>query len=103
MFATDLGDIQRLNYSILSSIRDAARADIASACCRFGMAKKCLEVIRDQSPDAMLTFVEKVGPEALFKPRHDLATLLKAPEAVLPMLASASNNAAAFGAESDLH
>lgn len=99
MSETNLNDVQRLNYSILAAIRDAARTDLAQACCRYGLEKTSLQTIGGLTPEAVLSFVVKMGNEALFAPRSDLATLLAAPMAALPMLASARNRGGASGPE----
>ncbi|MEO8249195.1 MAG: hypothetical protein ABI589_07485 [Burkholderiales bacterium] len=103
MSDTNLNDVQRLNYSILAAIRDAARSDLAQACCRYGLEKTSLQTIGGLTPDAVLTFVVKMGNEALFAPRSDLATLLSAPMAALPMLASARNRVSAPAAQSSVN
>ena len=102
MSETNLNDVQRLNYSILAAIRDAARSDLAQACCRYGLEKNSLQTIGGLTPEAVLTFVVKMGNEALFAPRSDLLTLLSAPMAALPMLASSRNRAATHGAGSSI-
>ena len=47
MASSPLNDVQHANFIILSLIRDAARADPGTACCRFGMTLAQLKAISD--------------------------------------------------------
>lgn len=82
------GELQTLNFSTISLIRDAARKDLATASCKFGLQKAVLERISELSHSQVLSLVANVGEEPLFLPRADLTELLAAPQAVLPILAS---------------
>ena len=95
MASTLLSDVQTLNYNNLLVMRDAAREDLASACCRFGLSRAALKDISELKPGDLLTFAINAGDEALFVPRDDLASLLNAHPAVLPVLASARERIAA--------
>jgi len=95
MASTLLSDVQALNYSNLLVMRDAAREDLASACCRFGLSRSALKELGELKPGDVLTIAINAGDEALFVPRDDLASLLAAHPAVLPVLASARERIAA--------
>ena len=95
MASTLLSDVQALNYNNLLVMRDAAREDLASACCRFGLSKAALKDISELKPGDVMTIAINAGDEALFVPRDDLASLLTAHPAVLPVLASARARVAA--------
>ena len=95
MASTLLSDVQTLNYNNLLAMRDAAREDLASACCRFGLSRAALKDISELKPGDVMTIVINAGDEALFVPRDDLASLLTAHPAVLPVLASARERVAA--------
>lgn len=95
MASTFLSDVQTLNYNNLLVMRDAAREDLASACCRFGLSRAALKEISELKPGDLLTIAIHAGDEALFVPRDDLANLLTAHPAVLPVLASARARVAA--------
>lgn len=84
-----LSDVQTLNYNNLLVMRDAAREDLAAACCRFGQSRAFLKALSERKPGDLLTIAIHVGDEALFVPRDDLANLLTAHPAVLPVLVSA--------------
>jgi hypothetical protein len=81
------GEIQTLNFTAIGLVRDAARDDLAVACCRFGLSKELLERIRTLTPTDVLSLVARVGEEPLFVPRSDLKSLITAHPAVLPVLA----------------
>jgi hypothetical protein len=44
MASSPLNDVQHANFIILSLIRDAARADPGTACCRFGLTLAQLKI-----------------------------------------------------------
>ncbi|KQW02871.1 hypothetical protein ASC87_00510 [Rhizobacter sp. Root1221] len=69
-------------------MRDAAREDLAAACCRFGLSKELLERISMLTHTEVLSLVAHVGEEPLFVPRGDLTNLLSAHPTVLPVLAT---------------
>lgn len=101
MASSPLNDVQRANFIILSLIRDAARADPGTACCRFGMTLAQLKAISDLPPDGVMAIVNGMGNEALFFPREDLDRLLQLPTAVSAVLVSATARLpAARGAKS---
>jgi hypothetical protein len=83
-----LTSVQQLNFSILHNLRDAARNDLVSACCRFGLSREQLDVIGNLTPNEVLGLVARMGDEALFAPRADLGTLLSIPSALLPLVAA---------------
>jgi hypothetical protein len=87
--ATPLNDVQTLNFTILSLMRDAARSDLASACCRFGLSPVQLRAISDLTPADVIEIVASTGNVLLFAPRDDIDSLLAAPRTVIPILASA--------------
>jgi hypothetical protein len=87
--ATPLNDVQTLNFTILSLVRDAARSDLASACCRFGLSPGQLRAISDLTPADVMQIVASTGNVLLFTPRDDIDALLAAPRTVIPILASA--------------
>lgn len=95
MASTLLSEVQTLNYTNLSALRDAAREDLAGACCRWGLRRSELKAISELKPSDVMTIVINAGDEVLFPPRDDLATLLSAHPAVLPFLASARERVAA--------
>lgn len=95
MASTRLSDVQTLNYNNLLVVRDAAREDLASACCRFGLSRAALQDISALKPGEVMTIVINAGDEALFVPRDDLASLLTAHPSALPVLASARERVAA--------
>jgi hypothetical protein len=95
MASTSLSDVQTLNYTNLLLMRDAAREDLANACCRFGLNREALKEISELKPGDVMTIAINAGDEALFVPRDDLASLLTAHPAVLPVLASARERVAA--------
>ena len=101
MASSPLSDVQHANFIILSLIRDAARADPGTACCRFGMTLAQLKAISDLPPDGVMAIVTGMGNEALFFPREDLDRLLQLPSAVSAVLVSATARLpAARGAKS---
>lgn len=90
MASSPLNDVQRANFIILSLIRDAARDDPGTACCRFGLTLVQLKAISELPPDEVMAIVAGMGNEALFFPRDDLDRLLKLPRSVSAVLASAT-------------
>ena len=95
MASSPLNDVQHANFIILSLIRDAARDDPGTACCRFGMTLPQLKAISELPPDEVMAIVAGMGNEALFFPRGDLDRLLKLPRSVSAVLASAMPRAPA--------
>lgn len=95
MASSPLNDVQRANFIILSLIRDAARDDPGTACCRFGLTLVQLKAISELPPDEVMAIVAGMGNEALFFPRDDLDQLLKLPRSVSAVLASATRRAPA--------
>jgi hypothetical protein len=95
MALSPLNDVQHANFIILSLIRDAARDDPGTACCRFGMTLAQLKAISELPPDEVMAIVAGMGNEALFFPRDDLDRLLKLPRSVSAVLASAMPRASA--------
>jgi len=87
MTSSTWGDVQTLNFTAIGLVRDAAREDLAIACCRFGLSKEVLQRISSLTPTDVLTLVARVGEEPLFVPRSDLTSLITAHPAVLPVLA----------------
>jgi hypothetical protein len=87
--AAPLNDVQTLNFTILSLMRDAARSDPASACCRFGLNSEQLKAVSELTPADVIQIACSMGNVLLFAPRDDMGALLKAPRTVLPILASA--------------
>ena len=87
--ATPLNDVQTLNFTLLSLVRDAARSDLASACCRFGLSPDQLRAISNLTPADVIRIVASTGNVLLFAPREDIDALLAAPAAVIPILATA--------------
>ena len=83
-------EVQTLNFTAIALVRDAAREDLAAACCRFGLSKDVLERIRSLTHADVLSLVARVGEEPLFVPRGDLTDLLSAHPTVLPVLAALS-------------
>lgn len=81
-------EVQTLNFTAIALVRDAARLDLASACCRFGLSKELLERISTLTHRDVLSLVAHVGEEPLFVPRGDLTSLLSAQPTVLPVLAA---------------
>lgn len=98
MASSPLNDVQRANFIILSLIRDAARDDPGTACCRFGLTLVQLKAISELPPDEVMAIVAGMGNEALFFPRDDLDRLLKLPRSVSAVLASATRRAPASAA-----
>lgn len=98
MASSPLTDVQRANFIILSLIRDAARDDPGTACCRFGLTLVQLKAISELPPDDVMAIVAGMGNEALFFPRDDLDRLLKLPRSVSAVLASATRRAPARAA-----
>ena len=90
MASSPLNDVQHANFIILSLIRDAARADPGTACCRFGMTLAQLKAISDLPPDGVMAIVNGMGNEALFFPREDLDRLLQLPPAAPTQVAEGS-------------
>jgi len=90
MASSPFNDVQRANFIILSLIRDAARDDPGTACCRFGLTLLQLKAISELPPDEVMAIVAGMGNEALFFPRDDLDRLLKLPRSVSAVLASAT-------------
>jgi hypothetical protein len=86
---SSLNAIQELNLSLLTLVRDAARSDLAAACCMFGIDVDDLRQIGKLTPADVVRIVARVGDQALFEPRSDLASLLTTSPALLPVLASA--------------
>lgn len=84
----NLNPIQELNFSILHLVRDAARSDLAAACCRFGLTLDQLRAIGQLTPADVMRIIARMGDEALFAPREDLDSLLATPATVLPLVAS---------------
>ena len=84
-----LNDVQRANFVVLSLIRDAARDDPGTACCRFGLKLAQLKAISELPPDEVMAFVAGMGNEALFFPRDDLDRLLELPRSISAVLVSA--------------
>ncbi len=90
MASSPLNDVQRANFIILSLIRDAAREDPGTACCRFGLTLAQLKTIGQLPPDDVMGIVTGMGNEALFFPREDLDRLLMLPRSVSAVLVSAT-------------
>lgn len=90
MASSPLNDVQRANFVILSLIRDAARDDPGTACCRFGLTLAQLKAISELPPEDVISIVMGMGNEALFFPRDDLDRLLKLPRSVSAVVASAT-------------
>jgi hypothetical protein len=90
MASSPLNDVQRANFVILSLIRDAARDDAGTACCRFGLTLAQLKAISELPPEDVISIVMGMGNEALFFPRDDLDRLLKLPRSVSAVVASAT-------------
>ena len=95
MASTTLSDVQTLNLTHLSVVRDAAREDLASACCRFGLSRDQLKAISELPLSEVLALVISAGNESFFVPRDDLGSLLAAHPAALPVLASVRERVAA--------
>jgi hypothetical protein len=88
MTSMNWSEVQTLNFTAIALVRDAARKDLAAACCRFGLSRDLLLRISTMSHTDMLSLVADVGEEPLFVPRGDLTTLLSAHPTVLPVLAT---------------
>lgn len=88
MTSVNWSEVQTLNFTALALVRDAAREDLAAACCRFGLSKELLERISTLTHTDVLSLVAHVGEEPLFVPRGDLTNLLSAHPTVLPVLAT---------------
>ena len=99
MATSPLNDVQHANFIVLSLIRDAARADPGTACCRFGLSLAQLKAISNLPPDGLMAIVTGMGNEALFFPREDLDRLLKLPSSVSAVLVSATARLPARGAK----
>ena len=69
MASSPLNGVEHANFIILRLIRDAARADPGTACCRFGMTLAQLKAISDLPPDGVMAIVNGMGNEALFSAR----------------------------------
>lgn len=95
MASRPLTDVQHANFIILSLIRDAAREDPGTACCRFGLTLAQLKKISELPPDDVMSIVTGMGNEALFFPREDLDRLLTLPRSVSAVLVSATARASA--------
>lgn len=87
MASMTLSDVQTLNFTNLSVLRDAARQDLAGACCSFGLSRDQLRAIGELPLSEVLNLVLNAGNEALFLPRDDLGSLIAAHPAALPVLA----------------
>lgn len=87
MASSTWGEVHTLNFTAIGLVRDAAREDLAVACCRFGLTKDLLERISKLTPTDVLSLVARVGEEPLFVPRSDLTSLINAHPSVLPVLA----------------
>lgn len=79
-------EVQTLNFTAIALVRDAAREDLAAACCRFGLSKELLQRISTLTHSDVLSLVTHAGEEPLFVPRGDLSSLLTAHPSVLPVL-----------------
>ncbi|RTL45536.1 MAG: hypothetical protein EKK53_06400 [Burkholderiales bacterium] len=90
-----LNAVQLLNFSFLSYVRDAARSDLASACCSSGLSPRQARSIGALTPEDVMQIVASTGNVLLFAPRDDIDTLLAAPRTVIPILASARVRGAA--------
>jgi hypothetical protein len=88
MTSVNWSEVQTLNFTAMALVRDAAREDLAAACCCFGLSKELLERISMLTHTDMLSLVAHVGEEPLFVPRGDLTHLLSAHPTVLPVLAT---------------
>ncbi len=99
MASSPLSDVQRANFVILSLIRDAARDDPGTACCRFGLTLAQLKAISELAPEDVISIVTGMGNEALFFPRDDLDRLLKLPRSVSAVIASATARAVSASAQ----
>jgi len=88
MTSVNWSEVQTFNFTAIALVRDAAREDLAAACCRFGLSKELLERISTLTHTDVLSLVAHVGEEPLFVPRGDLTNLLTAHPTVLPVLAS---------------
>jgi hypothetical protein len=71
MTSSNWSEVQTLNLTAIGLVRDAAREDLAAACCRFGLSKELLERISSLTPKDILSLVARVGDEPLFVPRSD--------------------------------
>lgn len=84
-----LNPIQELNFTLLQTVRDVAAADLATACCQFGLSVEQARTILALKPTEVLSIVSRLGGETLFAPREDIDALLKAPAHLQPLLALA--------------
>ena len=99
MASSPLNDVQRANFVILSLIRDAARDDPGTACCRFGLTLAQLKAISELPPEDVISISTGMGNEALCFPRDDLDRLLKLPRSVSAVVASATARAVSTSAQ----
>lgn len=88
MTSVNWSEVQTLNFTAIALVRDAAREDLAAACCRFGLSKDVLQQISTLTHTDVLSLIARVGEEPLFVPRGDLTNLLSAHPTVLPVLAT---------------
>ena len=102
MASSPLNDVQHANFIILSLIRDAAREDAGTACCRFGLTLAQLKVISELPPDEVMAIAAGMGNEALFFPREDLDRLLALPRSVSAVLVSATARVQARATQSQV-
>ena len=79
MSTVQLSDVQRVNLSMLITMRDNIQRDVVSACCKFGLRADQARFFGDLSVEHILAMVANVGEECLFPPRDDLLALLKLP------------------------
>jgi hypothetical protein len=88
MASINWSEVQTLNFTAIALVRDAAREDLAAACCRFGLSRDLLQRISTLTHNDVMSLVAQVGEEPLFVPRGDLPNLLSAHPTVLPVLAT---------------
>jgi hypothetical protein len=79
MSNVQFSDVQLSNLSMLITLRDSIKSDLASACCRFGIHCDHATFLAALSIDQILIMVANIGHECLFPPRPDLISLLKLP------------------------
>ena len=79
MTSRQLSDLQRVNLSMLLTMRDNIHQDRVSACCKYGLHVDQAQCFAGVSIEQILAIVANVGEECLFLPRQDLFELLKVP------------------------
>lgn len=84
MAAIQFSELELFNLTLLLGMRDSIARDIAMACSQFGLREEDARYLGSLTTTQILATVANVGTQALFIPRADLFSVMRAP---LPLAA----------------